>query len=144
MEADLKRVMLLVKDVPALAAFYRDCLGCSIMGDIDSEWTEVDAGGCAIALHRWDTTQSERGHPGVKIVFGVADVAAVREELVGRGVRMGEVHRSRSPRYEGLEICDGYDPEGNWFQISNRGITACLAKGSSSEHAGQAVDDPPG
>ena len=125
MEAKLMRVMLLVKDVPALAAFYRDVLGCKIMGEIDPEWTEVDAGGCAVALHSWDSTQTQRGRPGVKIVFGVADVEATRRELVAKGVTMGQVAKGHEPKYAGLRICDGYDPEGNWFQISNRGITAC-------------------
>ena len=126
MEAKLMRVMLLVKDVPALAAFYRDALGCTIMGQIDPEWTEVDAGGCAIALHPWNSSQAERGHPTVKIVFGVDDVEATRDELVAKGVRMEAMTQCDDPPYEGLQLCDGFDPEGNWFQISNRGITACL------------------
>jgi len=126
MDAKLMRVMLLVKDVPALAAFYRDSLGCTIIGKIDPEWTEVDAGGCAIALHRWRTSQAERGQPTVKIVFGVSDVEATREELVAKGVQMAEMMTCDEAPYEGLRLCDGFDPEGNWFQISNRGISACL------------------
>ena len=119
----LMRVMLLAKDVPALAAFYRDVLGGTIEGEIDPEWTEVDAGGCAIALHRWKTTQTQRGQPGVKIVFGVADVEAKRQELIDQGVQMGEMYKCDQPPYAGLHLCDGYDPEGNWIQLSNRGVT---------------------
>ena len=126
MNANLVRVILMVKDVPTLAAFYRDCLGCKIIGEIDAEWTELDVGGCAIALHAWESTQSERGHSGVKIVFGVEDVEATREELISKGVRMDEIMKSDEPPWKVLRLCDGYDPEGNWFQISNRGLTAYI------------------
>ena len=42
------------RDLPmrTLAGFYRDCLGCTIMGKIVPEWIEVDAGGREIALQR--------------------------------------------------------------------------------------------
>ena len=51
------------------------------------------------------------------MVFRVADVPAARQELIRRGVAMGEM-RSPAP---GVQVSDGADPEGNRFSIESRG-----------------------
>jgi catechol 2,3-dioxygenase-like lactoylglutathione lyase family enzyme len=110
--------MLFVKDVPGLAAFYRDVLGCEPIGEITPGWAELRAGGCNIALHRQGACRPGQGGPGnTKLVFGTADVPATRAELETRGVKMGAIHS-----FDNIQICDGSDPEGNRFQISSRGI----------------------
>ena len=118
MQATLSRVMLFVQDVPALAAFYRDTFGCEPIGEITAGWAELRAGGCNIALHQ---AGSRKPHPGggsnCKLVFGSRDVASARAELESRGVAMGPIHS-----FDGIQICDGSDPEGNRFQISSRGL----------------------
>ena len=113
MEARLSRVMLFVKYVPTVAAFYRDQLDCRVLGEITPGWAELSAGGCNIALHQ----ANRPGGGSTKLVFGSPDVPGTREELEARGVRMGPVHS-----FDGIQICDGKDPEGNRFQISSRGI----------------------
>jgi len=114
----MSRVMLFAKDVPTLAAFYRDKLGCEILGEITPGWAELKAGGCNIALHKSSKSRNERGGScSVKLVFGVADVPAGRQELEGNGVSMGAVHS-----FEDIQMCDGRDPEGNCFQLSSRGM----------------------
>ena len=57
------------------------------------------------------------GGPGNphKLVFHADDVPAMREELVRRGAPMQEVET-----FGDLVVCDGRDPEGHRFQISNR------------------------
>ncbi len=113
----LSRVMLFISDVPKIAAFYRDVLGLTPIGEITSEWVELEAGSCTIALHHAPKPLSERGQPSAKIVFGVKDVLAGKALLESRGVKMGEIYS-----FDGIDICDGLDPEGNLFQISSRGM----------------------
>ena len=114
----ISRIMLFVKDVPKLAEFYRDVLGLEPIGEITPEWMELSAGSCAVALHHAPKPLSERGKPSAKIVFGVRDVPAAKNLLESRGVKMGKI-----VSFNGIDICDAYDPEGNLFQISSRGMT---------------------
>ena len=51
----------------------------------------------------------------VKIVFYTDDVAALREDLLLLGVKVGRIKS-----FGDLHSCDASDPEGNTFQISNR------------------------
>lgn len=115
----MSRVMLFIKDVPKVAAFYRDILGLEPVGDITHEWAELLADGCAVALHHAPKPLSERGSPSAKIVFGVRDVAAAKTLIESRGAKMGKISS-----FSGIDICDGLDPEGNLFQISSRGFTS--------------------
>jgi len=114
MEFSIRRIILYVRDVPSLAAFYRDVLGLRIMGDPgDSGWVELDAGGVRLALHSGGAPRDWRNAP--RIVFAAEDVAAARAMLIGRGAAMG-----RLKIFGALQLCDGKDLEGNIFQISNR------------------------
>lgn len=49
------------------------------------------------------------------MVFGARDVEGAREEPTRRGATFGGVMISGE-----LHLCDGRDPEGNVFQLSNR------------------------
>jgi len=110
----IRRVILFARDVGALARFYRDVLGLRLKGDPrDSSWVELGSGSCTLAIHRGATAKERRGAP--KIVFGTRDVAALREQLSRKGARMGPVKG-----FGTLHRCDGKDPEGNVFQISDR------------------------
>jgi len=113
----ITRVMLFVKDVPKVAAFYRDMLGLKPLGEITPEWVELQTGSCTVALHRAAKSLKERGHPSAKIVFGVRDVPTGKAILESRGVVMGKIMS-----FDGIDLCDGKDPEGNLFQISSRGM----------------------
>jgi predicted enzyme related to lactoylglutathione lyase len=108
-------MILFARDVPELAAFYRDVLGLKILSDpSDLGWIELDAGSIKLGIHRGTPSGSMRGAP--KLVFGTDDVVAVREELVERGAKLGAVKGTS----QDTQLCDGRDPEGNAFQISNR------------------------
>lgn len=90
--ADISRIMLFVKDVPTVAAFYRDKLGLSVRGDVTDGWTELTTGTIDIAMHGgFDKPASDRGMCNAKIILGCEDVEGMREELETRGVKMGEV-----------------------------------------------------
>jgi catechol 2,3-dioxygenase-like lactoylglutathione lyase family enzyme len=107
----LRRIILFTRNMNAMSAFYGDLLGLPFVTDEDG-FKEFDAGGCRIALHNG---ASEIGARPPKLVFYSDDVAAVRETLVARGVKLGNVLSQA-----GLVRCEGRDPDGNPLQISNR------------------------
>ncbi|NIV32664.1 MAG: hypothetical protein GWN58_25430 [Anaerolineae bacterium] len=118
---ELMEVILYVQNMGAQVSFYRDILGLKVkepQGDRDwtgIHWAELDTGSCTLALHAGG--QRRLGNDAPKIVFRVPDVPAARQELVRRGVSMGEV-RYPAP---GVQVSDGADPEGNRFSIESRG-----------------------
>lgn len=103
-------------DVQASAAFYEKAFGFArVPSDYgDSEWLELETGGARIAFHRAHGEGSSSGD--VKLVFRSENVAATVAELSARGVKMGKVKT-----FGDLVMCDGTDPDGHRFQISNRG-----------------------
>ncbi len=111
MELSIKRVIIFTQRMDEMAKFYRDVIGLKQMTD-EADWKEFQAGGCNLALHKGTSAIGSRPP---KLVFYVRDVAAARIELMGRGASMGKVKSGNGP-----DMCDGRDPDGNPFQISNR------------------------
>lgn len=107
----MRRVMLFVSDVEKVGAFYVEKLGLKVAGREKGFW-DLDAGSCRLALHATSAPQPGR----TKLCFFADDVAAARDELVARGVKMGVVKGDAG----GLQLCDGKDPDGHVFQLSNR------------------------
>lgn len=114
MKLKMFRIIYFTNKMKLMTEFYRDVIGLSpVEGEYDpSEFLEFDAGACTIALHK--------GSPGTpasrnKIVFYSDNVGKTREELISRGAKMGKFNPTSA-----LHLCDGKDPEGNKFQISNR------------------------
>ena len=123
MLAPISRVIIFVGDVQKCAGFFRDAFGLeTVPGDYEpDEWQELDAGGCRIAFHKArgpngpiDTPTGGPSNPH-KLVFYAEDVPATREELVRRGADMQDTRT-----FGEFVVCDGVDPEGHPFQISNR------------------------
>lgn len=115
MKLKLTRIILFVNDVPKIAKFYIDAFGLKVIGKIDEEWTELEAGGCNIALHK-TSVRTEKDHDsGVKIVFGTNDVPVTKLKLEKKGIAMGKLFT-----FEEIQFCNGKDPDGNVFQISDR------------------------
>jgi catechol 2,3-dioxygenase-like lactoylglutathione lyase family enzyme len=122
---ELMEVILYVQDMNAQVSFYCDVLGLQVTEPADSGepastedfddvyWVTLATGACTLALHAGG--ERRLGEDAPKIVFRVADVPAARDELLRRGVPMGEV-RSPAP---GVQVCDGLDPEGNKFSIES-------------------------
>ena len=114
MQLKINRLILFVQDLATVAAFYREVIGLPVKGTQDQPgWLELDAGACTLALHSGGAPNQARRAP--KIVFAASDVEAVRAELIKRGARLGPVKA-----FGQIQLCDGQDPEGNLFQISNR------------------------
>ena len=123
MLAGVNRVIVFVGDVERCASFYRDMFQLEVVPNkhVSSEWMELDAGGCRLAFHQAygpdGPIASPTGSPRNphKIVFYAEDVTAMRDLLVRKGAQMNEIET-----FGDISLCDGQDPEGHRFQISNR------------------------
>lgn len=111
MTLSMRRIVLFTKDMPRMTAFYRDVLGLELRKD-EKGWKEFNANGCVIALHNGSSAVGKRSP---KIGFWASDIAAARAELVGRGAKMSKIMVGG-----GLTRCEGKDPDGNPFSISDR------------------------
>ena len=111
MKLSMRRIVLFTRDMPGMIAFYRDALGLRLVKN-EPGWKELDANGCVIALHN-GTSQVGKRPP--KIGFWASDVSAAREALIARGAKLGPVMSG-----SGLTRCEGKDPDGNPFSISDR------------------------
>ena len=94
-----------------VVAFYRDVLGLKLRKD-NKGWKELDANGCIITLHNGATATGRRPP---KIGFWAKDVSAARDELLSRGAKM-----SKLVARDDFVRCEGKDPDGNLFYVSNR------------------------
>ena len=119
----LHRVIIFVADVPKCARFYADVFGFTMLPSDQppQEWIELETGGCRLAFHKARGPKGPINKPTGsatsphKIVFYAEDVDAARAALVARGATMGKALKCGA-----LVLCDGRDPEGHAFQISNR------------------------
>ena len=114
MPIPLNRVIIFVGDVQKCARFYSAVFGWTF-ADYGPTYASFDDGKIGGGF-----TTDGAPHPGGptnphKIVFYAEDVEATRAAIVARGAVMGEVRK-----FGPLELCDGEDPEGHAFQISNR------------------------
>ncbi|WP_027820638.1 VOC family protein [Paraburkholderia bannensis] len=119
MKLSITRLILYVRDVALLEAFYQSHFGLDVIERIPGEWAVLKAGALELALHR--VGEPFRGHAGAasqsnaKLVFHVpAGLPDLRAKLIDANVRMREMKR-----YDGFPylMCDGCDPEGNVFQL---------------------------
>jgi predicted enzyme related to lactoylglutathione lyase len=117
MKASISRIILFVRDVPKVAAFYQMHFGLQPIPSNEDGWLELSAGGCNLALHRATTTSRERGRSPAKIVFAVSDVHAAKTRFAAQGLKFGKVHEVNE-----FAFANARDPEGNPIQISSRGL----------------------
>jgi predicted enzyme related to lactoylglutathione lyase len=111
----ITRVILYVRDIPKVAAFYQRFFNLSPLPGATDSWLELAAssGGCSIALHK--AAVSQKSGAAMKIVFGVADVRSFKLAAEKDGLKFGVVHKVGD-----LEFANAKDPAGNSIQISNR------------------------
>lgn len=127
MKLGISRVIIFAKDMEKMASFYGSVLGLPCVETVDdsAEFVSFDAGAIDLALHGIpekyarslqisDPPVAREGTP-IKVAFGVESVNETRRELESRGATMGPVRE-----FGALQLCDGTDPEGNIFQLSNR------------------------
>ena len=113
----IARVILYVKDIPKVAAFYERFFDMKPLPGATEGWLEFarPSGGCGIALHQ--AAKSQKSGAAMKIVFAVKDVEAFVRECEGKGLRFGAIHRPG-----GYEFANAKDPAGNSISVSSRGL----------------------
>jgi catechol 2,3-dioxygenase-like lactoylglutathione lyase family enzyme len=122
----LALAIVFAKDVARLRTFYETTLGLRVVDATpEGDWVRLDAGGAGLALHGIpkgvakgiviDDPPRAREAAPIKLAFHADDPEAERARLVERGVTMRSVRR-----FGTVVFCDGLDPEGNVFQITNR------------------------
>jgi predicted enzyme related to lactoylglutathione lyase len=111
------RVILYVKQIEKVAAFYQGCFGMLPRPGGTDKWLELacPAGGCAVALHR--ASVGQKSGAAIKLVFGVEDVRAFVSAAKVAGFEFGVIHEA-----EGFEFSNAKDPAGNSVQVSSRGM----------------------
>jgi len=119
----IARVILYVKDIPKVAAFYQKFFGMHPLPGATDGWLELagDASGCTIALHKASVAQ--KSGAAIKLVFGVLNVKAFSDAKEKQGLKFGVVHE-----VDGFEFCNAKDPAGNSISISSRGLKKSPSK----------------
>jgi predicted enzyme related to lactoylglutathione lyase len=118
----ISRVILYVKDIQTVAAFYEMIFGMKPIESTEAGWLELESpsGGCLVALHK--ASKAQKSGAAAKLVFGVRNVRAFKEEAALRGLQFGPVHVVRAGL--GHEYANSKDPAGNSISISSRGMKA--------------------
>jgi predicted enzyme related to lactoylglutathione lyase len=85
-------IMYPVTDLPKAVAFYRDGLGLKQEGLASDYWVEFDAGGTTFGVGNFEQV----GKPGSaqSLALEVADMAAFRAELAGKGIESTEPYET--------------------------------------------------
>jgi len=123
----VSRIILFANDMEKMTPFYEAIIGLRRVGtpEDSDDFVALDAGGVHLCLHRIPEQYARdvevaippvarEGTP-IKVCFHSPDVRHARGVLESRGARLGPVRE-----FGNLHVCDGIDPEGNVFQISNR------------------------
>ena len=111
------RVVLYVKDVEGVAAFYERHFGLRRLAGETPGWIELSSGeGCTIAVHQ--ASRTAKSGAAMKLVFAVREVAKFKAASARRGLKFGPIHQ-----VEGFELANAKDPAGNSISISSRGFT---------------------
>ena len=113
--ASITRIILYVKDIPRVSAFYQKHFGFYLLPLPEQGWTElVSTNGITLSLLQLGKGQ-KAGQSCVKLVFDVEDVATAKTEHGQAGLAFGPTHQA-----EGYEFANARDPAQNLIQISNR------------------------
>ena len=115
----IARIILYVRDIPKVAAFYQLHFGLVPQPGATPGWQELasPSGGCSVALHQ--AAVSQKSGAAMKLVFSVADVPAFKAAAEKQGLKFGVIHDTGEHQF-----CNAKDPAGNSISISSRGITS--------------------
>ncbi|MDF2146602.1 VOC family protein [Knoellia sp. p5-6-4] len=120
MDWTLEVVVLPVSDIDSAIAFYRDKVGFALdhrttTGDMDFAQLTPPGSGCSIVVGTLPSQQemAPGSMKGLQLV--VADAAAAREELLGRGVECSEV--TVFDERDGGTFFGFADPDGNTWAV---------------------------
>ncbi len=111
----IRSIMLFVKDVEKVAAFYEQHFGMDRVGEPEEGYLELDGGGVRLALHAAKWSDGDNSESPAKIVFECANVQAAVDAYTRNGLKFGKVFE-----WNGFAFADTKDPENNPVQISSR------------------------
>lgn len=116
-DLSIARVILYVRDIPKVAAFYERFFGMKALPGAMNGWVELRtaSGGCTIALHR--AAKSQKSGASMKVVFAVKDVRGFVQKSKKHGLDFGPIHQT-----ETFEFANAKDPAGNSISVSSRGL----------------------
>lgn len=116
--------VLYAKDLDRLVEFYSSVAGTEVQS-IEKGFAILGSGPSQFVIVRIPkrisdtvdiaTPPEPREDTPLKLVFGVADIADARDRAAKLGGAMNAAEREWE--FEGAKVCDGYDPEGNIFQL---------------------------
>lgn len=108
----LGEIILFVRDMDDMLAFYTDVIGLDVaQGEPEHGFVKLDTGDTMLCLHAGRESAVSDAEP--KLVFEVEDLEAAVEHLEAHDVTLGE-RRSPAP---GVHVVDARDPEGNRFSV---------------------------
>lgn len=117
-------MVIYAKDIKRVAEFYQFLLDLEVK-HADDEFIKLEANSLQLFIHKLpkpiaasitiETPPKRRSNTAIKPVFFVKEVQAKREPTVKYG---GELNAPETEwQFDGYWVCDGYDPEGNIFQL---------------------------
>ena len=116
----IARVILYVKNIPKVAAFYQQIFGMVRIEGKSDGWQMLvsPGGGCPIVLFKASVAQ--KSGAAMKLVFSVPDVQAFKRAAEKKGAKFGPVHQTEH-NGKPYEFANAKDPNGNAISISSRG-----------------------
>jgi predicted enzyme related to lactoylglutathione lyase len=113
------RLILYVKDVPKVAAFYQRHFNMVELSGATVGWLELASpnGGIILCLHQ--AAKSQKSGAAIKITFAVHDVAAFKKAQENRGLKLSAIHDAGTHQFANAK-----DPNGNSISISSRGLNS--------------------
>ena len=117
MSPPIARIILYVKNIPKVAAFYEKHFGLMPLPGASEGWIELagSSGGCTIALHQ--AAKGQKSGAAMKIVFAVSDIGAFSAIQKRAGLKFGPIHHVGD-----FAFANAKDPAGNSVSISSRGL----------------------
>ena len=115
--AVLGRILLYVRDIDAVAGFYKRYFGFRVHREKGDRIVELESpveGGTGIMLHPLGRGRRD-GQTVAKLVFDVPDVQAFCVESAERGLPFGTIHKA-----DGYAFANAKDPAGNSISVSSR------------------------
>lgn len=112
-------IVLYVKDIPRVSAFYQEHFGFTALPSGLVGWQQLvsPSGGCGLALHQ--AAKSQKSGAAMKIVFAVPDVKRFIAERRQHGLEFGPIHEAK-----GYCFANAKDPAGNSISISDRAYSS--------------------
>jgi predicted enzyme related to lactoylglutathione lyase len=112
---DVSSIVLYVKDIPRVAAFYQEHFGFTASPSPWVGWRLLisKSGGCSLGLHQ--AAKGQKSGAAMKIVFAVPNLDKFIAVRAKNGLKFGAIHKA-----PGYEYANAKDPAGNSISISNR------------------------